>query len=265
MSLVIPASKNYQSPLIATVSRIGRVPPDGPRQVSLEFDWLAMGLTTGAGPTSVTALQVNMSNNATLKFSQIVALKVDNSQCGADVEIIFTDTQDTITIPAYSPNSIFPVFTDSTQFFAVATGALAPDVTRIQALNFMPPPVSLESNDEQLTSATAGGFLSGTSPYQLLPASLSGTLKGFFLSASAPNPPVAVATTSFIIQDGTGTNSLTSLQLNVPAGGTIPYAILIDKEALNWRFKNGVQLIIVSSGWGAVNGVFNAMLNYRTP
>lgn len=267
MSLVIPQSKNYQSPLIATVSRHGRIPPDGKRQVSMEFDWTAMGQTTGTGPSSVTAINVNMSNNATLRFSQILSLKVDNSQCGADVEIIFTDTQDTITIPAYSPNSIFPVFTDSTQFFAVATGAIAGDVTRIQALNFDPGPVSLNSSQEQNFVTNVPTFINLAGNTQLVPAGVNGTLTSLFLGASVPNPPsVAGSQTNIQIVDGGGANFLlNSIGFALPTGGTVPYVTLFDRADLNWRFTNGVKMTLTVSNWGTGNGFLNNFATYRAP
>ena len=139
--LTVPPSKNYQSPLVAVRSIVGRDPPEGPMQIPIEIDWTTMGAQQGS--TTTWATYINLQNLTTQAFSQVCGLKVDNSQCGSDVQIIFTDTQEIITIPAYEPLAVFPVFTAATQFYAVALNAIGADATRIQVLNFLPPPVAV--------------------------------------------------------------------------------------------------------------------------
>lgn len=261
MSLTIPPAKNYQSPLIAVPMRLLRPPADGPRGISLEFDWATMGMQTG----SQSAIYVNLSNNANLRFSQIVSLKVDNSQCGADVQIIFTDTSDTVIIPAGEPNAVFPVFTDQTQFYAIARGVIvSTDVTRIQVLNFVPPPVALNSSDEQNVVTSSTAFMESTGVH-LVAATESGTLQSLFMSMSVPTAPAGAASSAFTIVDGSGANYLlNTLRVSLNAV-VVPYQILYSAENLNWRFGGGITLNNFALGWPAGTAPLNIVATYSKP
>jgi hypothetical protein len=267
MSLILPPAKNYQSPLIAFPSRLLRDPPDGPRQIPMEFDWAAMGMASGSGSTAQTAISVNLSNNAPLRFSQIVSLKVDNSLCGCDVQFVFTDTQETVLVPAYAPNAIFPVFTDQTQFVAIAMGTvLASDVTRVQVLNFVPPPVDLEPSQEQYYTQTTGLSAGAVNAdLQLVPATVNGTLEFLQMNFSCQAAPAAAATGFIWVQDGAGNFLVNSIALQGgPASPPSFGQIILDLRELNWRFSQGVKAHY-NAALGNMNGTVNVTAGYRTP
>lgn len=266
MSLIIPPANNYQSPIVALPSRLLRDPAtlDGPRGVSLEFDWTAMGKASGVAPNLQTAISVNLSNNANLRFSQIVSLKVDNSQCGADVLFVFTDTQETVLIPAFSPLAVVPVFTDQTQFYAIALGVVTTnDLTRCQVLNFVPPPATVPPSTEQnIPTFNAVFFNSGTT--NIIPAGQNGTLIGLTLSGSASSPATpAAGTLSIGIQDGNAVQLLNTISVQVANNASLPYTTFFQDTSLNWRFSNGLKVVLAQTNISS--GVLNVVAKYRTP
>lgn len=268
MALTLPPAKNYQSPLFAVPSILLDTPPDGPRIVPLEFDWQTMGAVNGAGASMQTAVYVNFANNSNLAFSQIASLKVDNSQCGCDVLVVFQDTSETVLIPAYEPNAIFPVFTALRQFYAIALGMTLPnDVTRILALNFVPPPVALNAGVDQNYTLTTGlpvGNAAGN--VQIIPATVSGTLTNLQLNFAIAAGPAAASNGSVFVQDGGGNYLVNSLSIQAGPSTSTPGLIVLDMKNIEWRFKNGLQVQWLPGGGGWSNaGIINPTSSYRTP
>lgn len=255
MPLQLPAAKNYTSPLVAVPVRWTLPPREGPKMIVCEIDWGTMG-----GPNN--CVSINLQNNATLEFSQIVALSVDNSQCGADVQFIFTDTAETLTIPAYSPKSIVPVFTNQTQFFVVtglnSQAVESADVTTFSIHNSVPPPIAVPVSTEQ-NIANVNAVDMGTATTQLIPATVNGTLTGAQLNLAMNATNSGNGTWS--LQDGTGK---VIAQGAVSASSGNKYNLtLFSQMGMNVRFTNGVKLVCTQ---GAVLGAtINGNLYYRTP
>ena len=107
MPVTVPPAINYPSPLLSQPDRYMQVPPEGARMIPCEIDWGTMG----SGGTLITSMSINLQNNSTKTFTQICSLAVDNSACCSDVQFVFPDTAETMTIPAYTPKCIVPVFT----------------------------------------------------------------------------------------------------------------------------------------------------------
>lgn len=270
MALTVPPAKNYQSPLTAMNSVLGRDPTEGPMQVPLEFDWTTMGAQNGT--TAQYAVFVNLQNQSTRNFSQVCGLKVDNSGCGSDVQFVFTDTGEVITIDAYDPCAVVPVFSATTQFYAMALNAIAGDVTRAQALNYCPPPTTVPIGATQQVAAPGQAFANIGGNTQLIPAGVSGTLQSLFLSASVGVTPSGAAggVAEFalsVMDNGGGGGAKTFLQcaVTVPVGGFLPYQILFQDEGFDWRFNNGLIILNTATGWGTGSGVINMQAKYRAP
>lgn len=262
MGLLTPPSKNYVSPLITIPSRYFTDPPEGPKQVPLEFDWTTMGFQTPG--TNIWAVSVNVQNNAVLNFSQICSIKVDNSACGSDVQFMFTDTGDVVTIAAGDPCSIVPVFSGATQFVAVALGAEPEDVTRAQLLNFVPYPVTVPPTVEQ-NNVTTSGLFTTSAATNIIPAGISGTLEQLLIGVNVPVGQAAAAQISVAIVDGGGSNFLlNSLGFAVAAGQVVPYTILFNPAQLNWRFVNGVKISFAPTAWSSP-GLVNVFAAYKVP
>lgn len=253
MPISIPAATNYPSGLVAIPSRVLSDPREGNKSIPCEVDWNIMG---GVNQS----LYFNLQNNATLEFSQIVALKVDNSQCGADVQFIFPDTNETVTIPAYTPDAIVEVFTNQTQFYLIALGAIATDVTRFQILNFLPPPVVVPVSTEQRTAVVGAISAGAAAATQIIPTTINGTLENLSVQFGVSNPAAdsnAIAT----FTDGTGkliARCPAFVRTGVPANAT-----LLNLTFAAVRFSGGISCTV--SGLLIAGGEFDVNAYYRIP
>lgn len=254
MSMTVPPAVNYQSPLVSFPTRWqNEKPTEGPRQIPCEIDWGSMG---GAN----NCLNINIQNNAVQNFSQIVALKVDNSLSGADVQFIFTDMNDTVTIPAYE-SAVVPVFTGQTQFFVSAPNAQSEDITRFQILNCLPPPIAIAPSSAQDVLASAAIALTvGTTT--LLASTVSGTIEGVNISASVRNPGGTWGL-QFTYRDGTGT--ILWVAEMVGESGVSATAILAAMAPVHIRFQGGITLAITGTAPGGDGGFVTTNMPYRTP
>lgn len=259
MPFQVPNAVNYPSPLNAVPSRWASDPVEGPKIVNCEVDWGTMG---GAAKT----LNFNLQNNATLNFSQIVALAIDNSGCGADLQFSFPDTETTISIPAYAPYTIVPVFSNQTMFYLSSPNAKAEDVTRFGILNSLPPPVAVPTSQEQNTSNNnaINGGANGTT--NLITAGISGTVENVSIGWWSGS----LASSTWMLKDGDG-NILASGQgvggnSDPTAGmGGSGFVNLLNFENVHLRFNNGLDFIVSGSSGGGVQQTYVANILYRTP
>jgi hypothetical protein len=245
MSLVLPPAVNYPNPLISVQSRWANAPVEGNRMIQCEVDWGSMG-----GSGAIKNVAVQLSNNAEINFRQICALAVDNSQCGADVEFQFPDTGETLTIPAYSPKVICPVFTNATSF-NVACGfdselVESGDFTTFSIHNSVPPPIAVPTSQEQDTSAVAA-IAGAASTTAIIAAGINGTLNVVYVNYASPFGGLPAAG-----QMGGGISSAWNV-------------ILANLSNVAFRFTNGVNLVQTVAGGAAIGGAFNVVLGYRQP
>ncbi len=144
MPISIPPAIKYPNPLASLPDywQQDRPPVEGPRQIPVEILWGTMG---GSGSQKCIAFNgYGGGQGSANAFSRINALSVDNSACGCDVQFIFTDTSQTITIPAYSPYIVIPVFTNRVDFYVLTKGTvLSDDQTRFSVHNTLPPPIAV--------------------------------------------------------------------------------------------------------------------------
>jgi len=261
MSTLIPVSVNYPSPLTAVPSRMQDEPTEGRKQVPIEILWGTMG---GAAK----CIAFNLQNNATLNISQISTLKVDNSASAADVQFIFGDTGETVTIPAGVPVAVVPVFSNATQFFVSAPNSVQGDITRAQLLNYIQPPITVAPTFERTASSSSPGVITQATnqTFQLIPVGVNGTLQDLELwlsQTSAPaTPPVQFV---FSVQDGQGApNKLINSWNFALVAGTFTKIDLVNLAGINWRFVNGLQLVIQGiSGTGGA--ILNQYASYTKP
>lgn len=199
MPVTIPPFVQYQAPLVPLRGVWRHTPAEGDRFTSAEIDW---SLTTiGSDGTPRQCVQINLGGNSPVAFSQIAALCVDNNRCSADVTFLFPDSGFELAVPAYA-GGIFPVFTNATQFYVIAPAAQAGDVTSLQIMNTVPPPVALLQSQAQAVAALVGvvfnvAYTQGA-PLQIVPAGVSGILEAINLDiVSNVDGPVGI-----ILQDG---------------------------------------------------------------
>jgi len=257
MPIRVPLAVNYSSPIVFLPGVWDkRDPLEGVGYCPFEIDWRTMG-----GPNN--AVSINLQNNVQSpnSMTQITALTCDNSNCGSDVVFIFPDTQETITVPAFSPNLTVPVFTRAIFLFVVAAGAEASDVTRFLLHNVMPPPVAVPGGVEEENAAFNNIPNDGATSHTLVAATVSGTVEGLqvYFSGSAH----LSITIAYKIVDGTGKIIGAGL-VSVIGGDTyLVNEIVLSLFPIAVRFTNG--LTFEQSGGVGEGGGWSVNLVYKTP
>lgn len=235
MALIVPNAINYPSPLTVTPSLMQDEPREGRQQIAAEIEWSSMGGTARA-------VSFNLQQNNTQAWTQIATLKCDNSQCAVDVRFLFTDTGETITIPAYTANAVLPVYSNARSFFVVGAGSLAGDVTRFVLLNYHQEPVVLpgSTGQEQAGIATSRILMSASSSTQIIPAGVNGTITGVCISAFCDGSTAAAYMSATLVS---GAPVTFGLQVAFDLGANSPAfnGVLMQMSDLDIHFSNGVQ------------------------
>lgn len=245
MPLTLPSFDQYQQPLFPLRGLWHHRPDEGDRYLNVEIQWLVT--------TRVTAVQFSLSGNSPVSLSQIVALAVDNSRCGVDVDFIFPDSGFILTVPAHN-QLIAPVFTNALMFYASAPNAQIGDVSVIQILNSMPPPIPIEPSSAQNIAIAAAANLGAANVVQLVPAITSGMMNAFQIVTAV----TTAGSTTFYFIDGNGL-VIWEGQFPTYAVGAVP----ITMTDMAVRFARGLQFV-VTNVVGLV-GIANVNVYYRTP
>lgn len=274
MAIVIPGTAvNYPNAVLAVGLKNACVPVGQfqqnnsdyvnwtPKCVPIEINWGTMG-----GTNKIVGLNIGNAGG-TVAFEDLCAIQCDNSQCGADIEFIFTDTQTTYTVPAYEPYVLFPIFTKSLQFYCVSKidGQIVEttDITRFTLFNFVPPPVVIPASQEQDTAAV-NAIAGAVSSTQIIPAGLNGTVNVIYVNYASPFGGLPGAgEMTWTLVDGSGFVLWTGQM-----GGGISSAWnvqLVNMSGVAFRFQNGVKFNQVLAGGVAIGGAFNVVLGYRQP
>jgi hypothetical protein len=231
LPLSIPAFVQYQEPMFPLRGLWNRAPVEGDQFVNAEVDWIA---TTN----NVSAVQFSLSGNSPVAISQIAALSIDNGRCGVDVDFIFPDSGFVLTVPAHN-QGLFPVFTNALMFYASAPGCAAGDITIIQILNSLPPPVPIPPTEQQNT-ASVTGIATSAGTTQIVPLGVNGTLNSLSINCVGTSGGTA-GSYNVVIRDGTGKN-IWAVTVAPPASATINPTFNI--PGLNVRFVNGLVCVV---------------------
>lgn len=250
-----PPAMNIGDLPIAVPSVMFREPKEGRKSITQSIAWsrpMAAGMR---------AVNINMQNNATLEFSQICGLIVDNSECGTDLDFVFPDTNVVISIPAYAPYTVLDVLTNQTQFFVIAKAPLTVDYTSFSILNFAPPPVAVPITRQQLTASIGSIAVTGAGTTQIIPATVSGTLQGLNITFACPTPAVSF-NDAFNLVDGASNRLWTGnvAQQNSGSGVNI---VLVDNSGLSLRFSGGLTL--TQTGGFTPGATLDVNAYYLTP
>lgn len=259
MPITTPQPKNYGSPLIAFPSFVLNEPTEGRKFVSCEIPWTDDFAGTGK------SVLVDMQFNATLAFSQITALQIDNSQCGSDIQFVFRDTGEVVTIPAYSPYDLVPVLTNNRAMTVTALGpvVLDTDVTRFQILNHLPPPVTVSTSDEQNIIATNSiAFVPSTTA--LLPATVNGRMEFAQIILANKGSAEDFKFTVTITDGSAGPRVLGRTQVNL-ANTNGFNGIILDLQSTRLRFSSGLNLVIAAVTGTLAEGTLSVNVGYRRP
>lgn len=255
MTITVPVAQNYQSPLIFIPTKWNKNnPTEGAGLISCEIDWGTMG-----GPNNTVTLNPQANTANPNSISQIAALAIDNSACGAPVQFLFPDTSFTLTVPAYLPAAVIPVFTNATQFYVSSPLAEPEDVTRFQILNVMPPPAVIPQATEQEAENFNNVTIDGASSQVLLAPGISGTIEGVTVYATITSAGVTTSVLCKIV-DG-NSNIIAASQINITAAQALN-TFVIALNPCRLRFQNG--LTFEQSG-GNPGGHWSITLLYQTP
>jgi hypothetical protein len=248
--LTIPAFSQYQSPLVPLRGLWNCKPQEGDKFVNAEIDWIT---STGG----YQAQQFSLSAGP-VQMSQIVALFVDNSRSGADVSFIFPDSSFELVAPAHN-QLLTPVLTNALSFYASSPQSIAGDVTILQILNSMPPPIPIAPSSAQ-NVATEAPMAIANGTVQIVPATVSGTLNTLSISINAV-AGASAGGAQFNLVDGTGVQIWGTI---VSAAANSSQNIPINLTVLGKRFTNGLKLV-TSANTLAANSYIVVNAYYTTP
>lgn len=256
MPLTIPPFSQFQGQLIPLRGLWDSAPVEGDRFLNAEIDWLT---STG----NLTAQQFSVGGNSPVSLSQIVALYVDNSRCGSDVSFIFPDSAFELVCPAHN-QVLAPVLTNALMFYAVANNANAGDVTVLQILNSLPPPIPIAPSVTQNHASPGNVTINPGGTNSFIPQPINGTLNSLALTATPTSGASGTGSFLVTIQDNAipTPHVLWSTFLSLPASTTQTFQINVNN--LNVRFTNGT-MIIVSGTSNIVSGLVTGNCYYSTP
>lgn len=265
MPFIIPTAARYQRPLNQMIDDWQKAPPEGGLQIPLEITWTDYpGATTPAGK----AVNINFNSMTTKPMRRIAALVVDNSKCGADVRFIFTDVDNSIVIPAYSPQVIVPVFSNLTNFYVINDNeVISGDVTRFSCHNTVPPPIAIPISELQNVAASAGIEVDGTSNNVIAASTVNGTLDSLQLTFSNTIIGASQYLATFRFRDGAN-RTLGIAQLSSDSSTDIPEnGSLFNMTGMNIRFSGGItmQQALLNGTITAGQSFVSANALYRTP
>lgn len=246
MPLVIPPFAQYQAPLFPLRGLWNSVPREGDFFVNAEIDWLT-------NTSGLNAVQIALAGNSPVAISQIVALSVDNGRCGCDVQFVFPDSGFVLQVPAYN-QGVYPVFTNALMFYIVALGEIAAsDVTVLQVLNSMPPPVAIQPASEQSIGSTTQVSLAANASTPIVAAGQAGTIEAFNINYTVNQ--VAAGAAGIALRDGNGV-TLWVTEISAPAN--IAITVPISLSGLRLRFANGLNFVvsgtsITAAGFASIN------------
>lgn len=248
----IPQSMNLGTVPAAIPSIMLKEPREGRKSVPYTIAW--------ARPISrnVDTVSINMQDGGTLEFSQICGIVVDNSNCGCDLDIIFPDTDVTVSIPAYAPYTCLQINTQQVQFFIRGINCLAGDVTALSILNYAPAPVAVPITRQQLRAGISNLALDGVAVSQIIPVTVNGTVQAFTVNCSGPKPTVSF-NNNVQLRDGSGAIMWSgNIAQDISSAGFV--VNLADVNAVALRFAQGLQL--VQTGGFAPGATLNASVYY---
>lgn len=267
MSQLVPPAVNYPTPLIAIPSNSQDQPREGRQQVAIDCLWGTMGGTTKT-------IAINLQNNAVLNFTQISSLKIDNSNSGADVDFIFTDTGEIITIPANTPLCVVPVFSNALQFYVSCPNATPEDETRFIVLNYALDPADVNTSlaGSFSGSGTAvwiapGPVITNIIPSTIAGVAVNGTLQNLIIAVSYLTTFTVNSFGQFQLRDGQGNVFIPAWKLGVSSNITQIQVsqVVLQIDNANIRFRSGLIIEFdVLVGWnGSYN--MNALATYKQP
>jgi hypothetical protein len=244
VAVTLPSSyQPWAGPYAPQPSPIHTKPKEGERAIAFPIRW-------GTDDAGLGSIWFNTNGRVVAaQFSQIVSIYVDNINCGANVQIIFPDTQFQLDVPANTAGW-YEVNTNALNFFITNLNPVAGDNTNIQVCNFLVMPFTI--SQIVFNSAAIAAGAPTTNGTTVLLASGTGIITGGQVSISNNSAPLEIE-----ISDGS------SVKFAVSVGAAVPTyaAVLTIPPGANIKFVGGLNLVVAGST--STTGVINANLTYR--
>lgn len=253
MPLTIPPFSQFQGVLVPLRGLWNKAPQEGDRFINAEIDWVTVN-PPGGGPQ---AQQFSVGGNSPVSLSQIAALYVDNSRCGSDVSFLFPDSGFELVVPAHS-QVLAPVLSNALMFYAVTKSAFLGDVTVLQILNSIPPPIPITPSTLQ-SQAFATSIVLAAGNTQLVPVGVNGILEYATINIDMQTAGTAGAVT-LTLSDQTHTLWQTALTLPINSSANLP----INVGPLNVRFAGGI-VFSIGPVTGFTGNFISVGVYYSTP
>ena len=223
--------------------------------VPIALDW---------GDSSVVnnALYVDLRAMGPALFSAVRALWVDNSQSGADVQFIFPDTQTSLDVPA-GKGGLYPVISNSKDFYAVASNPLSTDRTFVAVLNCIPPVVDVSR--PTFSQSAIGAALPLTAPSSTALINASCTLIGASIALEGAQAGAGLGVVGISLQTVTGASNLLTCGVRLENGQIVGPSLLYNQNELNLRANGGVNVVVTTAGVAFADGKIDVNLIFRTP
>lgn len=267
MPVTIPPARKYPGLLKMVPDPWAKAPPEGPQQIPIEVNWDDIPVSVTGSNSKAVVFPLYGAGGSTQQFSRCAALSIDNSACGADVQFVFPDVSDTLTIPAYSPKVIVPCFSNAQDFYLLNVGELiSGDKTRFSMHNSMPPPLAVPISELQNVAASAGIVVDGTSNNVVLAAG-NGTLDSLQISFSNTILGASAYLASFRVRDGAN-RTLGLAQLSGDSSTDIlENGLIFNMTGMNLRFSGGIsmQQTLITGAITAGQSYVSVNALYRTP
>lgn len=260
-TLTLPAeAKRYNQPFTPLPYHPQAEPAEGRRFVSIPISWGGASADTTTG-----VLSVDLGSQAVSPLSQFKAVYVDNSQNGADVTLIFPDTQFELTVPV-GKGGLYPVVSGLRTFYVVSSNAISGDKTFLQCFNFEPPLIDISR--PAFTNGASSGLLALTvGTTALISASVVGTLSGLVIEVGNVVGGGAAGQANISVVDHTAapTRTIAAVTVGGGAGFVVPAAQLFARDNLDWRFQGGVDVVVTFAGTAFATSAMFVSATYRQP
>lgn len=257
-NLTVPSvSGNYPVNAVNVIGYDWNInPPGGPKRIPFSIAWGGAEVVNNACTVNLTAKQGD--------FDRIRGMYVDNTQSGADIQIIFQQSGFEFTVAA-GEKDYFAVAATELVFYVVSSMALATDATFFQVFNFTPFPMSTYKSVFMSGTHAAQISLTGSSDTTLIAPPVNGTFTGGIIQVNAVSGGDATTLVTMAFKDGNG-NVIGEATLGGAAiAAQIQTALVYIVSSVNVRFQNGLEFSVAKAGTAFTGGFATANAYTRTP
>lgn len=258
-TLPLPAGAGvYQGMYPVFVDQPFGKPDEGYKRIPASIAW---GTDDLSGAVLTGAVQFALAGRVS-EFHQIGGMYIDNTQSGADVQIVFPEAQFEFTCAA-GEKDYFQIASPSLNFYISSPSALNTDKTYLQIFNYAPRPLTAYKSVFMSSGIVSALNLTGNGTSSIV-ASGNGTITGISLSVSGISGGDATSVVRVQLIDGAN-NVLAEKYIVGLAANSVPLVTLFETTSINLRFKTGLSIKVIATGTAFTAGVVSGTVYYRMP